>query len=182
MMSLGSSTTQIRAGSRRGSSHTLQSGPTARLKQTSHSPTVSLTSRIASARASASSLDSRRMWKASRWAVRWPTPGRRFSSVIRRLTGAENTGPTTLDGAPARTGPECADAHRTGDRSGPRRVAPADARLLRLLRGRAERRGADRHGARAARRAGPRGHAADRARRRRAGGRVRDDLLELVDA
>ena len=41
---------------------------------------------------SASSFDIRRMWNASRCAVRCPTPGRRPSSVIRRLTGAENTG------------------------------------------------------------------------------------------
>src|SRR3954462_2988220 len=82
MMSLGSSTTQMSVGSRRGSSHTLQIGPTARLKQTSHSPTVSLTSRIASARASASSLERRRMWKGSRWAVALPPRGGEGECVL----------------------------------------------------------------------------------------------------
>jgi hypothetical protein len=62
----------------------------ARLKQISHWPTVSLTSRMASASASASSSEVLRMWKASRCAVRCPMPGRRASSVISRLTGAAN--------------------------------------------------------------------------------------------
>ena len=85
--SAGSSTTQIRERSRRSSSQIRQRAPSARLKQTSQSPTFSFTSRIASARASASSSSARRMWKASRWAVRWPIPGRRESSAIRRLIG-----------------------------------------------------------------------------------------------
>jgi len=88
--SLGSSTTQITSVLRRSSSQIRQRGPTARLKQTSHWPTVSLTSRMESARASASSSETLRMWNASRCAVRCPMPGRRASSVIRRLTGAAN--------------------------------------------------------------------------------------------
>jgi hypothetical protein len=88
--SLGSSTTQITSPSRFSSSQIRHFGPTARLKQTSQNPTVSLTSRIASASGRASSGDMRRIWKASRCAVRWPMPGRRASSVMSRLTGGEN--------------------------------------------------------------------------------------------
>src|SRR4051795_8240024 len=87
MTSPGSSTTQTSDASRRASRQTRQRGPSARLKQTSHSPTRSLTSRIASARASASRESERRMWKASRCAVRCPIPGSLPSSVIRRWTG-----------------------------------------------------------------------------------------------
>ncbi len=89
--SLGSSTTQITWASRRLSWQIWQVASVARLKHTSHWPTFSLTSRMASASANASSSEARRMWKASRCAVRWPMPGKRASSVIRRLTGAANT-------------------------------------------------------------------------------------------
>ena len=61
--------------SRRVSWQMRQRGSSVRLKQTSHSPIFSLTSRIASASAVASSAEARRMWKASRCAVRLPTPG-----------------------------------------------------------------------------------------------------------
>ncbi len=88
--SLGSSTTQISAPSRRSSSQMRQRGPTARLKQVSQSPTVAFTSRMASASASASSSEARSTWKASRCAVRWPMPGRRPSSVMSLLTGGAN--------------------------------------------------------------------------------------------
>ncbi len=70
-----------------------QRGPSARLKQTSQSPTFSFTSRIVSARANASSSLARRMWKASRWAVRCPIPGSFESSAIRRLIGPAYTEP-----------------------------------------------------------------------------------------
>src|ERR1700687_5662664 len=53
--SLGSSTTQIRSWSRRGSWQIRQRVSSVRLKQTSHRPIFSLTSRIASASAAASS-------------------------------------------------------------------------------------------------------------------------------
>jgi hypothetical protein len=92
MTSLGCSTTQIVAASRRSSWQMRQVASVARLKQISHWPTVSLTSRMESARASASSSETLRMWNASRCAVRCPMPGRRASSVIRRLTGAANRG------------------------------------------------------------------------------------------
>jgi hypothetical protein len=85
-MSPGSSTTQISVPSRRSSWQIVQRGPSARLKQTSQKPIFSLTSRIASARASASSRSVRRMWKARRCAVRCPMPGRRPSSVTSRWT------------------------------------------------------------------------------------------------
>ena len=65
----------------------MQRGPSARLKQTSQSVIFSLTSRIASASASASSAEARRMWNASRWAVRLPIPGSLPSSVTRRWSG-----------------------------------------------------------------------------------------------
>jgi hypothetical protein len=84
MTSLGSSTTQITRRSRRSSVHTRQRGSSARLKQTSHSTMRSLTSRIAAASAVASSSEARRMWKASRCAVRLPMPGSFDSSVTRR--------------------------------------------------------------------------------------------------
>src|SRR5215211_712567 len=75
------------ARSLRGSSQMRQRGSSARLKHTSHSPTFSRTSRIASARAIASESGARRMWKASRWAVRCPTPGSFASSPISRWIG-----------------------------------------------------------------------------------------------
>ena len=65
----------------------MQRGPSARLKQTSQSPIFSLTSRIASASAFASSALVRRTWNASRCAVRLPTPGSLPSSVTRRWRG-----------------------------------------------------------------------------------------------
>ncbi len=64
--SLGSSTTQITCASRRSSWQMRQVGSVARLKQISHRRTVALTSRMASARASASSSDTRSRWNASR--------------------------------------------------------------------------------------------------------------------
>src|SRR4051794_4477372 len=87
MTSPGSSTTQMRSASRRSSWQMRQRGSSARLKQISHIPMRSFTSRIASASAFASSASARRMWKASRWAVRCPIPGSLPSSVMRRWTG-----------------------------------------------------------------------------------------------
>jgi hypothetical protein len=54
------------------------------LKQTSQSVIFSLTSRMASASAAASSADARRTWNASRCAVRLPMPGSFASSVTSR--------------------------------------------------------------------------------------------------
>ena len=51
----GSSTTHRMLGSRRSSAQIVQRGPSARLKQISHSPMRSLTSRMAAASANASS-------------------------------------------------------------------------------------------------------------------------------
>src|SRR3954466_7520833 len=87
MTSPGSSTTQMSPASRRSSWQIRQRSSSARLKQTWQSPIRSLTSRMASARAVASSVSARRMWNASRCAVRCPIPGSLPSSVIRRWTG-----------------------------------------------------------------------------------------------
>ena len=91
--SAGSSTTQIVVRSRLGSVQIRQRGPSARLKHSSQSPTFSFTSVIAADSAAASSSGARRMWKASRCAVRWPIPGNRESSATRRASGA---GPSAL--------------------------------------------------------------------------------------
>ena len=90
MTSPASSTTQITDGSRRSSAQIMQRAPSARLKQISQNPIFSLTSRIASANALASSGCARRMWKASRCAVRAPTPGSLPSSVTSRWIGGAN--------------------------------------------------------------------------------------------
>src|ERR1700722_17910500 len=67
-----------------------QRGSSARLKQTSHRPTFSLTSLIASARPRASCSEARRIWKANRWAVRLPIPGSLESSVTSLWMGGAN--------------------------------------------------------------------------------------------
>src|SRR3954468_11354345 len=87
MTSPGSSTTQMSPASRRSSWQIRQRSSSARLKQTWQSPIRSFTSRMASASAVASSVSARRMWKASRCAVRCPIPGSLPSSVMRRWTG-----------------------------------------------------------------------------------------------
>src|SRR4051794_32166429 len=110
MTSPGSSTTHMSEGSRRSSVQIAHSGPSARLKQRSHRPMRSLTSRMASARPCASSSSERRMWKASRCAVRWPMPGSLPSSVIRRWTGAGYK-PVVSE---ARQ-PEAAEVHAAGE-------------------------------------------------------------------
>ena len=106
-----------RAWSRRGSWQMRQRGSSVRLKQTSHSPIFSLTSRIASASATASSAEARRMWKARRCAVRLPMPGQ-----LREL------GDQPLDG------------RRVGGAHRPRQAGPAEARRARPGRGRRWRR------------------------------------------
>ena len=81
-----------------------------------------------------------------------------------------------------------APAYRVRDRARharrPRRPAAADARLLRLLRGRAERRAAARAVADADREPGHERHPADRPQRRHRSprGRLRHPLLDLLDA
>src|SRR3954452_12990921 len=90
MTSPASSTTQITEESRRSSAQIVQRGPSATLKQISQNPIFSLTSRIASASALASSGSARRMWNASRCAVRAPTPGSLPSSVTSRWIGGAN--------------------------------------------------------------------------------------------
>ena len=91
---------------------------------------------------------------------------------VLNVTGGQFTGMTTVSRAAARRD----DRRRRRGRS--RRPAAADARLLRLLRGRAERRGPARAQPGADRRPRARGRPADRARRRRPRGRLRDDLLD----
>ena len=85
--SCGSSTTHSVLRSRRSSRQIAQRGPSARLKQISHSVIFSFTSRIASASANASASDVRRTWNASRCAVRLPIPGSFESSVTSRWSG-----------------------------------------------------------------------------------------------
>src|SRR6185436_10876629 len=120
----GSSTTQMSSVSRRSSWQMRQRGSSARLKQTSQSRMRSLTSRIASARARASSGSVRRMWKASRWAVRCPIPGSLPSSVIRRWTeGAYKR----VSGPRSEAQPERAEVHAARE--------PAELGLLELLGG-----------------------------------------------
>src|SRR3954462_3078323 len=68
-----------------------QVASTARLKQTSHCPSCSLTSRIPSASGSAASSETLRMWNASRCAVRCPMPGSLANSPISLFTGGANT-------------------------------------------------------------------------------------------
>ena len=96
------------SGRRFGSAQIRQSGPSARLKHCSQSPTFSFTSRIASPSAKASSSGARNRWKASRCAVRWPIPGRRESSATRRASGA---GPSVLTRGPRSRGARSTAEH-----------------------------------------------------------------------
>src|SRR3954451_3391849 len=68
-----------------------QADSTARLKQISHCPTCSLTSRIASASGSASSSETLMMRNGRRWAVRRPIPGSLASSPMSLFTGGAYT-------------------------------------------------------------------------------------------
>src|SRR3954470_23013191 len=89
-MSEGDSTTQISERSRRGSLQNVHSVSSVRLKHSVQKPTRSLTTRIASASASASSGGTRSRWNASRCAVRCPTPGSRASCVTSASTAGES--------------------------------------------------------------------------------------------
>ena len=121
----------------------MQRGPSARLKQTSQRPMRSLTSRIASASAWASSGEARRMWNASRCAVRLPMPGSLASSVTRRWRGGASSAgylclrrAARLGGAPpgsAAAAAEPAQASQAAERvERGRRVHPARAGRLAL--------------------------------------------------
>src|SRR3954468_17565016 len=128
MTSPTSSTTQMRWSSRRGSSQIVHRGPSARLKHTSQRPMRSLTSRIASARAKASSGEARRTWKASRWAGRPPTPGSLDSSVTRRWIGAAYTrGPLALLPARGAVGRAARQSRTAGPAAGPAQAAQPTA-------------------------------------------------------
>src|SRR3954464_12733989 len=89
--SLDSSTTQIDAGSRRGSRQIRHVSSSATLPQIEQKRTLSLTSTstCASRRTSTGSLASR--WKAMRCALLGPTPGSRPSSSIRSWTAPSYT-------------------------------------------------------------------------------------------
>src|SRR3954470_10891307 len=126
MTSPGSSTTQMSSASRRSSWQIRQRGSSARLKQTSQSPMRSLTSRIASASALASSASTRSRWKARRWAVRCPMPGSLPSSVIRRWTGGAYKRRLGR-GRPSEAQAERPEVHAAGQ--------PAELGLLQLLGG-----------------------------------------------
>ncbi len=110
-----------------------QRGPSERLKQTSQSPTFSFTSRIASARANASSSLARRMWKASRCAVRCPIPGSFESSAIRRLIGPAYMRASVLSGLAERVRDRSAGhARRRAEARQAAAHAPGDAAQLAL--------------------------------------------------
>src|SRR5215211_7889671 len=85
--SRGSSTTQTRPGSRRGSLQMRHRSPSATFQQTRQKCTRALTSVMARARRSASAGSTLRMWKACRWALFGPISGSRPSSSIRSWTG-----------------------------------------------------------------------------------------------
>src|SRR5215212_8655175 len=121
MTSPGSSTTQMSSASRRSSWQIRHRSSSARLKHTWHSPMRSLTSRMASASAWASSASARRIWNARRWAVRCPIPGSLPSSVIRRWTGG-----AYKKGSEARQA-QRPEVHAAGE--------PAELALLELLGG-----------------------------------------------
>src|SRR4051812_16954140 len=89
--------------SRRASAQMVQSSSSVRFPHSRQKPMRSFTSRIASASANASSFGTRRMWKARRWAVRVPTPGRRESCAIRLSTSGENTAPLCLEARQAQS-------------------------------------------------------------------------------
>src|SRR5580700_7502595 len=89
-MLVGSSTTQTRRWLRVALVQYTQGSTSVMLLHTEQRRRLALTSRTATARASASSSLERRMWKARRWALFAPTPGSFFSSSIRRDMGSAN--------------------------------------------------------------------------------------------
>src|SRR5213083_819025 len=98
--------------SRRASEQMVQSSSSVRFPHSRQKPMRSLTSRIASARAKASSFGTRRMWNARRCAVRVPTPGRRDSCAIRLSTSGLNMPAYCLQ---ARQAQSLEVAHRTAE-------------------------------------------------------------------
>ncbi|CAM5664604.1 hypothetical protein SFUMM280S_08357 [Streptomyces fumanus] len=84
--SFGSSTTQMTAGSRRGSRQMLHSSSCATFPQVAQKRTFALTSIRACARRRTSVGSAWRMWKAIRCALLGPTPGSRPSSSMRSWT------------------------------------------------------------------------------------------------
>src|SRR2546421_2256316 len=95
--SLGSSTTQITAGSRLPSRQTRHRSPSDTLKHSRQNRTFSLAPRSASARRRASSGGAFTTWNARRWADLGPIPGRRDSSSIRSWMGPSYTSGPVLD-------------------------------------------------------------------------------------
>src|SRR5215469_6212794 len=91
-MLCGSSTTQTTRGSRFGSAQYWQISPLLMLLQTLQMPSLSLTSRIACTRCSASSRPERITWNAMRCADFCPMPGRRLNSLMRRASGSAKSG------------------------------------------------------------------------------------------
>src|SRR3954447_10287803 len=84
--SFGSSTTQMIAGSRRGSLQIRQTSAWATLPQTEQNLTSFLTRSSVAASRSTSVASVANRWNAIRWALFGPTPGRRPSSSIRSWT------------------------------------------------------------------------------------------------
>src|SRR3954465_15877101 len=113
--SLGSSTTQMTVRSRRGSRQTRHSSCSLTLPQIRQKRTLSFTSVSAetSRRTSTGSAESR--WKAMRWALFGPTPGRRPSSSIRSWTAPSYTVLQPREPEPAATAEATRErAHRGG--------------------------------------------------------------------
>src|SRR5215213_8891014 len=90
MASTGCSTTQITEWSRRASRQMEQTSSSVRFPHSRQKRTRSLTSLTAAASASASSRGRCRMWKASRCAVRVPTPGSFVSWATRFSTEGDS--------------------------------------------------------------------------------------------
>src|SRR6478735_9332101 len=94
--SFDSSTTQITAGSRRGSRQIVHSSCSVTLPQTVQNLTLSLTVVMASTSRFMSWGSASRMWNASRCADLGPTPGRRPSSSISSWTAPSYTIPSLV--------------------------------------------------------------------------------------
>ena len=111
--SLGSSTTQITAGSRRGSRHTRHCSSCATFPHSEQNRTFALTSDSTCARRRTSAGSAWRMWKAIRCALLGPTPGSLPSSSIRSWTTPSYT--PGLPSRGSRSGDDQGDGRGCGD-------------------------------------------------------------------
>ncbi len=114
MTSAGCSTTQITARSRRASRQISQISSSVQFPHSSQKRTRSFASWRAPASASASSVGVRRRWKASRCAVRAPTPGSRVSCATRFSIAGLSTRPLCLSGSDPTGGKTVCQRPRSG--------------------------------------------------------------------